>query len=103
MSVTAQVLFDTPQHEIAPILRDRLDRCVSASLVAGFVTPEGVKAILPIISANHTKLEYLVVGAGTYKAFEAMEGLLAAGVPPDRLKVHLGHSRPTEKLSLIHI
>jgi hypothetical protein len=27
MTITAQVLFDHPQHEIASLLRDRLTRC----------------------------------------------------------------------------
>jgi phosphatidylserine/phosphatidylglycerophosphate/cardiolipin synthase-like enzyme len=35
------------------------------------------------------------VGAGTYRAYEAFDGLIASGVPLDRFFVHLGHSRPT--------
>jgi hypothetical protein len=45
--------------------------------------------------ANPTKLECMVVGAGTYRAFEAIDGLLDAGVAPNRLFVHLGMSRTT--------
>ena len=37
----------------------------------------------------------LVVGAATYRAFDAFDQLLGMGVQPDRLRVHLGHSRPT--------
>src|SRR5262249_26198401 len=35
-----------------------------------------------------------IVGAGTYRGFEALDRLLSKGVQPDRLYVHLGHSRP---------
>jgi hypothetical protein len=37
----------------------------------------------------------LVVGAATYPGFEALDNLLTAGVPPDRLHVHLGHTAET--------
>ena len=34
-------------------------------------------------------------GCGNLSGFEALDGLLAAGVPPDRLHVHLGHTSET--------
>src|SRR5438552_1622230 len=95
MAVTVQVLFDTPQHAIASLLRDRLSRCRTASIVSGFVTVEGVEAIGAPIRANPAKLQHLVVGAGTYRAFEALDRLAAAGVPLNRLHVHLGHTHLT--------
>ena len=67
MTVSAQVLFGKPQQEIASLLRDRLDRCTSASLVAGFITVEGIEAIADPLRSHPAKLNYLVVGAGTYK------------------------------------
>ena len=95
MTITAQVLFDHPQHEIASLLRDRLTRCAKASLVAGFMTVEGIEAIAAPLRAHPSKLAHLVVGAGTWRAFEALDRLLAVGVAPTALHVHLGHTRPT--------
>ena len=95
MTVTVQVLFDQPQHEIASLLRDRLTRCAKASLVAGFMTVEGIEAIAAPLRAAPSKLAHLVVGAATWRAFDALDRLLAAGVAPAALHVHLGHTRPT--------
>ena len=95
MPVQVQVLFDKPQQEIKSLLQARLDRCQAASLVSGFVTVEGIEAVAPPIRANPAKLKHIVVGAGTYRAYEAFDGLIASGVPLDRFFVHLGHSRPT--------
>ena len=95
MSVSAKVLFDKPQQEVASLLRDRLDRCTSASLVAGFMTVEGIEAIAGPLRAHPAKLNHLVVGAGTYKPFEACDRLIDAGVNPDNLHVHFGFTRKT--------
>lgn len=95
MTVTVQILFDHPQHEIASLLRDRLMRCVNASLVAGFMTVEGIEAIAAPLRAHPSKLANLVVGAATWRAFDALDRLLAAGVAAAALHVHLGHTRPT--------
>lgn len=95
MPVNVQVLFDTPQREVASLIQDRLNRCSSVSLVSGFVTVDGVEAIASPIRANPGKIATFVVGAGTYRAYEAFDRLCAAGVPMDRLYVHLGHTRPT--------
>jgi hypothetical protein len=95
MTVTVQILFDQPQHEIASLVRDRLTRCRSASLVAGFMTSAGIEAIAEPLHKGPGKLTALVIGAGTYQAFQAFDGLLDAGVPPNRLRVHLGFSGPS--------
>jgi hypothetical protein len=95
MTVAARVLFDLPQYEIASLLRDCLDRCNRASLVAGFVTVEGMAAIEQPLLASPGKLANLVVGAATWRAFAALDGLRAAGVASTALHVHLGHSRAT--------
>jgi hypothetical protein len=95
MPVSVKILFSQPQQQIASFLRDRLSRCASASLVAGFVTVEGIETIAPPLRANPSKLADLVVGAGTWRAFEALDQLITTGVAPSRLHVHLGHSRAT--------
>ena len=85
MSVSAEILFDWPQREVASLLRSRLDGCTSASLVAGFMTPGGIDAVAEPLRARPGKLSCLVVGAGTYQAFEACDLLLDAGVDPGAL------------------
>ena len=95
MAVNLQILFDLPQREIASLLSDRLSRCTSASLVAGFMTAAGIEAIAGPLRRAPGKLATLVIGAGTYQAFQAFDGLLDAGLPPDRLHVHLGFSGPS--------
>ena len=95
MSVSAKVLFDKPQQEIASLLRDRLECCLSASLVAGFMTVEGIKAIIDPLCQHPAKLNHLVVGAGTYRAFESFDRLINVGVNPNNLHVHLGFTRRT--------
>lgn len=95
MTVTVQVLFDQPQHEIASLLRDRLRRCAKASLVAGFMTVEGIEAIAAPLRAAPSKLVHLVVGAATWRAFDALDRLLVDGIAPAALHVHLGHTRAT--------
>ena len=95
MTITAQVLFGKPQQEIASLLRDRLSRCNQAWLVAGFITVEGVAAIEQPLRANPGKLAQLVVGAATWRAFDALDQLRTAGVAASALYVHLGHTRAT--------
>jgi HKD family nuclease len=95
MTVTVQVLFDSPQQEIASLLRNRLSQCASASLVAGFMTVEGIEAIAAPLCTHPGKLVHLVVGAGTWRAFDALDRFVTVGVAPGALFVHLGHSRAT--------
>ena len=91
--VGARVLFETPQCEIASLISCRLDECESASLVAGFVTADGIDAISEPLVANPDRLELLLIGAGTHKAFEACDRLIEAGVEREHLQVHLGFTR----------
>jgi len=95
MSLTSTILFDTPQSEIAPLLANELRSSVATSIVTGFATVEGVRAIETPILANPGSVKTLVVGAATFQAFDALDRLLAAGVQPSNLLVHLGHSRLT--------
>ncbi len=95
MSINIQFIYDTPQREIASILTGYYRRCAIASMVAGFMTVEGIDAILPPIQSDPAKLATLVIGAGTWRAFDAFDQLRTLGVAQDRLRVHLGHSRPT--------
>ncbi|MYD98226.1 MAG: hypothetical protein F4X98_12705 [Gammaproteobacteria bacterium] len=91
--VEARVLFETPQSEIASLIRSRLERCESASLVAGFVTVDGIDAMSDPLVARPDRLELLLIGAGTHKAFQACDRLIEAGVENERLQVHLGFTR----------
>lgn len=95
MSVTTTVLFQRPQQEIATLLRDRLSRSVATRIVTGFATPGGLAEIGAPICVNLGSLETFVIGASTYPGFQALDNLLAAGVPMDRLRVHLGFSAPS--------
>ena len=93
--MTSTVLFDLPQTEIASLITDRMTRASDFSIVTGFATPGGLASIFGPIRARPQSLKTLVVGAATYPGFEALDELLAAGVPPDRLHVHLGHTAVT--------
>jgi len=95
MAVTARVLFDRPQREIASLVVRHIRQSSSVSIVTGFATPGGVAALSSEFLANPGRLATFVVGAATYPAFDAFDQLLAAGVPGDRLFVHLGHTRMT--------
>lgn len=89
------VLFDIPQTEIASLVTDKMRRASTFSIVTGFATPGGLASIFDPIRARPQSLKALVVGAATYPGFEALDELLTAGVPPDRLHVHLGHTATT--------
>jgi hypothetical protein len=95
MSVTSTVLFELPQKEIASLVADRIARSSTTSIVTGFATPGGLAAIAAPIKARPQCLKTLVVGAATYPGFEALDELIVAGVPADRLHVHLGHTCET--------
>jgi hypothetical protein len=93
MAVQSTVLFDSPQAEIASLIVDRISQSCATSIVSGFVTPSGVDAISAPIIASPAKLNNLIVGAATYPGFEALDALIASGVPATALHVHLGHTR----------
>ncbi|SCY34308.1 phospholipase D family protein [Microvirga guangxiensis] len=95
MSVTATVLFDRPHTAIASLINSKIAASTSTSIVTGFATPGGLAAIDRPIRANPGKLKSLVVGAATYPAFKALDGLIAAHVPLSRLRIYLGHTKPT--------
>lgn len=95
MTVTATVLFDRPQREIASLIVDRLEKSTESSIVTGFATPGGLEIISAPIKRRPDSLKTLVVGAATYPGFQALDGLLAEGVAPDNLRVHLGHTSET--------
>src|SRR5258708_2013071 len=95
MSLNSTVLFGLPQSEIASLIVDRMSKASSTSIVTGFATPGGLAAIAAPIKARPLMLKTFVVGAATYPGFESLDNLLAAGAPPDRLLVHLGHTFET--------
>jgi hypothetical protein len=93
VSLATTILFNRPQSEIASMIVDRLSRSASFSIVTGFATPGGLRAIEGPIKANPSRLAAFIVGAATFPAYETLDEFLAAGVTPDRLHVHLGHTR----------
>jgi hypothetical protein len=95
MSVTPTVLFETPQQEIASMILGCITNSSATSIVTGFATPSGLEAIAGPILARPSLLKTLVVGAANYRAFEALDDLIAGGVSSNRLHVHLGHSSKT--------
>src|SRR5688572_23715581 len=95
MSLTSTVLFDLPQKEIASLINDRMSRSTAINIVTGFATPGGLAAISGPIKTQPDRLRMLVVGAATYPGFATLDELLVAGVPSDRLRVHLGHTNET--------
>jgi hypothetical protein len=99
MSLTATVLFDSPQGRLAPVLLDLMERCLSLAVVVGFATPEGLRALEAPLARNPSRLSALTLGACTYNGFSVLDQLISKGVPPDRLRIHLGHSRPFGKSS----
>jgi len=93
MSVTATFLHSRPQHEIASTIRNSLTGCRTAEIVSGFATPDGVDALRA--KSVSSKIKRFVLGAGTFKAFEALDGLINSGLPAGAARVHLGHTRAT--------
>jgi len=83
----------TTSREIASLVRARLAGCKTAKIVSGFATPDGVDALRA--TSVSSKINRLVLGAGTFKAFEALDGLIASGLLPGAARVHLGHTRAT--------
>jgi hypothetical protein len=93
--MTSTVLFDQPQTEIASLIVGHMARASKVSIVTGFATPGGLAAICAPIRARPLSLHTLVVGSATYPGFEVLDELLSAGVPPERLHIHLGHTAAT--------
>ena len=94
MSTTATFLHAYPQTKIATTIRDRLTSCREAQIVSGFATPDGIAALRATAAA--AKITRLVLGAATFKAFEALDGLIVAGLLTNAARVHLGHTRKTK-------
>jgi hypothetical protein len=93
VTLAARFLDAYPHHNISRLIRDRLTRCREARIVAGFATPDGVAALR--VGAAAPKITRLVLGAGTFKAFQALDSLIASGLPASAARLHLGYSRAT--------
>jgi hypothetical protein len=93
MAITTTVLFDRPQAEVASVIVQKMAQSVATSIVTGFVTPSGVDAISKPILARPSSVANFIVGSATFPGFEALDDLIAAGVPSSRLHVHLGHTQ----------
>lgn len=96
MSLHSTVLFDVPQSEISSLLNEKLCKAKSVSIVTGFATVEGVKVLEEPFRKNPQILKTLIVGAGTFRAYEAFDQLIRLGVDSQNLFVHLGHTRLTK-------
>jgi HKD family nuclease len=90
---TATVFFGEPQREVATRIRSWIAQADSVAIAVGFATVDGLEAIAPPIRQNPGRLEAIVLGACTFRGFQTLDTLLAAGVVPDRVRVHLGHTR----------
>jgi len=93
MTVTFRFLHSRPQHEVASLIRTRLAYCQAVEIVSGFVTPDGVEALRVGTAAG--RIARFVLGGATFKAFEALDDLIDAGLAPGSVRVHLGHTRAT--------
>lgn len=91
MSVTSTILFEVPQQEVASLIKSHIDRSSETSIVSGFATSGGLAAIATPIRRQPLRLKTLIVGAATYAGFSALDDLITAGVPGNRLYVHLVH------------
>jgi hypothetical protein len=70
-----------------------LNSSTKVCIVSGFLTEEGIKLIADPIKRKPNIIQKLVIGAGTLKAFEALDELIGWGVPKNRMYVNLGFSR----------
>ena len=93
MTITATFMYSRPQQEVASLIRTHLTGCKSAQIVSGFATPDGIDALRATTVSN--RINTIVLGAGTFKAFEALDDMIRSGLPPGAARVHLGHTRAT--------
>ena len=93
MTINTTFLHSRPQREIASLIRARLAGCKTAQNHLGFATPDGVDALRATMVSS--KITCFVLGAGTFKAFEALDALISSGLSPGAVRVHLGHTRAT--------
>lgn len=96
MALNVTTLFDAPQSEIATLLNQKISSAKNIKIVTGFATVEGIKALESSLQNNTKALEALIIGAGTFKAYEAFDRLIELGISNDNLYVHLGHTRFTK-------
>lgn len=95
MNLKTTVLFDKPQSRIADLIADRLSKAVHTSIVTGFATPGGLSQVRNALVSNNKALDALVIGAATFPGYKILDEMHAAGVPLNRLFVHLGHTKPS--------
>lgn len=95
MSIASTVLFGKPQHEIASLINNKILTSSRFEFITGFATVEGVKALESSIKIKANSVKNIVIGAATYRGYEALDELVGLGVPISNLFVHLGHTRLT--------
>lgn len=102
MLLETKFLFNKPQCKIASLIKDKIDKCETFNIVSGFITIEGIKSISEPIIHKPSKLKSLVIGAGTYRAFEAIDELIGFGVGEKNIFIHLGHTIKTTSSKAKH-
>ena len=90
-----ELLFPNPHQPLSDKIAHLASSCVAAHIVTGFVTVDGIRS-LPECLRSGSLLKTFLVGSGTQRGFDAMDKLLADGLPRDRLRIHLGHTRHTK-------
>ena len=98
MSIKATVLFDSPHQEVATLIGRKLACSIDTRILAGFATPSGVETIigdlLASLKVHRDAIHTIVIGYGTHEAYAALDRLIDAGLPEDRMFVHLGRTKP---------
>jgi hypothetical protein len=59
MPLDATVLFGTPQSEIASTIKRKLSVSINTQIVAGFMTPEGIRPVNPILHLHRARYDFL--------------------------------------------
>lgn len=93
MGITTSFIHSRPQREIASLLKNRFAAARKVSLVSGFLTPDGAASLKLYDPVYAAKIDRFVIGAGTFKAFEAVDRLIAIG--KTSVRINLGYSMPS--------
>jgi hypothetical protein len=94
--IGVELLYAVPRTELVTRLNALITGSISFSTVVGFLTEEGISLIGDALGGRPGVLSTLEIGATTMKACDGLDRLRSIGVPADRLRLHLGHSRLTK-------
>ncbi len=93
--VSTRFLHSQPHLELHSLINSLISAADSFSIIVGFLTEAGAHLLNESIRTRPAALQKLVVGATTHAACRGLNLLLEQGVPADRLRIFLGHSRQT--------